>query len=48
MFKIVHERYKKRAHVNEAVTDEFINSFAFAAETNKELASLVNKVQVSC
>jgi hypothetical protein len=46
MFKIVHERYKKKAHVNEAATEEFIHSFDVAIETNKELGALVNKAQV--
>ena len=46
MFKIVHEKYKKKGHAGEAAAEEFLHSFQFAIETNKEVASLVNKVQV--
>jgi hypothetical protein len=46
MFKIVHEKYKKKGQANEASAEEFVRSFDFAIGTNKELSTLVNKVQV--
>lgn len=46
LFKIVHEKHKKNTRNNESAVEEFVHSFDFAAETNKELASLVSKVQV--
>ena len=46
LFKIVHEKYKKKAHANEVAIEEFVHSFDFAIETNKELGSLVSKAQV--
>jgi hypothetical protein len=46
LFKIVHEKYKKKAHANEVAIEEFIESFENAIKINKELGALVNKAQV--